>query len=147
MSSSWLIECIRRHFPSGTAPDPVGFREALARRLADLRGLKRIRHQLASLVSVAVGGTAAGLGGPLAIAQAAAGWDQDVLAVHGCRVSPRTGLRVAPSASTLGRLPEMIDPDGFEAALADRVRRGGRARSRGPGRVRRAPRGRTAHQG
>ena len=117
MSSSWLIECIRRHFPSGTAPDPVRFREALAWRLADLRGLNGIRHQLASLVSVAVAGTAAGLGGPLAIAQAAAGWDQDVLAVHGCRVSPRTGLRVAPSASTLGRLPEMIDPDGFEAAL------------------------------
>ncbi len=89
MSSSWLIECIRRHFPSGTAPDPVRFREALARRLADLRGLNGIRYQLASLVSVA----------------------------HGCRVSPRTGLRVAPSASTLGRLPEMIDPDGFEAAL------------------------------
>jgi len=117
VSSSWLIECIRRHFPSGTAPDPVRFREALAWRLADLRGLNGIRHQLASLVSVAVAGTAAGLGGPLAIAQAAAGWDQDVLAVHGCRVSPRTGLRVAPSASTLGRLPEMIDPDGFEAAL------------------------------
>ena len=117
MSSSWLIECIRRHFPSGTAPDPVRFREALARRLADLRGLNGIRHQLASLVSVAVAGTAAGHGGPLAIAQAAAGWDQEVLAAHGCRVSPRTGLRVAPSASTLGRLPEMIDPDGFEAAL------------------------------
>ena len=118
MGSSWLIECIRRHFPSGAAaPDPVRFRESLARRLADLRGVNGIRHQLASLVSVAVAGTAAGLGGPLAIAQAAAGWGQDVLAAHGCRVSPRTGLRVAPSASTLGRLPEMIDPDGFEAAL------------------------------
>ena len=32
-------------------------------------------------------------------------------------VSPRTGLRVAPSASTLDRLPEMLDPDEFEAAL------------------------------
>ena len=117
MASSWLIECIRRHFPSGAAPDPVRFRESLAGRLADLRGLNGIRHRLASLVSVAVAGTAAGHGGPLAIAQAAAGWGQDVLAAHGCRVSPRTGLRVAPSASTLGRLPEMIDPDGFEAAL------------------------------
>jgi predicted transposase YbfD/YdcC len=95
----------------------VRFRESLAGRLADLRGLNGIRHRLVSLVSVAVAGTAAGHGGPLAIAQAAAGWGQDVLAAHGCRVSPRTGLRVAPSASTLGRLPEMIDPDGFEAAL------------------------------
>ena len=117
MASSWLIECIRRHFPSGAAPDPVRFRESLAGWLADLRGLNGIRHRLASLVSVAVAGTAAGHGGPLAIAQAAAGWGQDVLAAHGCRVSPRTGLRVAPSASTLGRLPEMIDPDRFEAAL------------------------------
>jgi predicted transposase YbfD/YdcC len=117
VASSWLIECIRRHFPSGAAPDPVRFRESLAGRLADLRGLNGIRHRLASLVSVAVAGTAAGHGGPLAIAQAAAGWGQDVLAAHGCRVSPRTGLRVAPSASTLGRLPKMIDPDGFEAAL------------------------------
>ena len=91
MGSSWLIECIRRHFPSGAAPDPVRFREALARRLADLRGVNGIRHQLASLVSVAVAGTAAGLGGPLAIAQAAAGWGQDVLAAHGCRVSPGPG--------------------------------------------------------
>jgi predicted transposase YbfD/YdcC len=118
VGSSWLIECIGRHFPSGAAPDPVRLRELLAGRLADLRGLNGIRHQLASLVSVAVAGTAAGLGGPLAIAQAAAGWGQDVLAAHGCRVSPRTGLRVAPSASTLGRLPAMIDPDGFEAALS-----------------------------
>src|SRR5258708_9882149 len=118
VGSSWLIECIRRHCPSGAAaPDPVRFGESLARRVADLRGVNGIRHQLASLVSVAVAGTAAGLGGPLAIAQAAAGWGQDVLAAHGCRVSPRTGLRVAPSASTLGRLPGMIDPDGFEAAL------------------------------
>ena len=117
MASSWLIECIRRHFPSGAVPDPVRLRESLAGRLADLRGLNGIRHRLVSLVSVAVAGTAAGHGGPLAIAQAAAGWGQDVLAAHGCRVSPRTGLRVAPSASTLGRLPEMIDPDGFEAAL------------------------------
>jgi predicted transposase YbfD/YdcC len=123
VGSSWLIECIRRHFPSGAAPDPVRLRESLAGRLADLRGLNGIRHQLASLVSVAVAGTAAGLGGPLAIAQSAAGWGQDVLAAHGCRVSPRTGLRVAPSASTLGRLPQMIDPDGFEAALTACVAR------------------------
>jgi len=117
VGSSWLIECIRRHVPSGAAPDPVRFRESLAGRLADLRGLNGIRHRLVSLVSVAVAGTAAGHGGPLAIAQAAAGWGQEVLAAHGCRVSPGTGLRVAPSASTLGRLPEMIDSDGFEAAL------------------------------
>jgi predicted transposase YbfD/YdcC len=118
VGSSWLIECIRRHLPAGAVPDPAAFREALAGRLADLRKPRGIRYQLASLVSVAAGGVAAGLCGPLAIAQTAAGWDQEVLAAHGCRVSPRTGLRVAPSASTLDRLPQMIDPGGFEAALS-----------------------------
>ena len=118
MGSSWLIDCVRRILWAGTAPDPAAFREALTGRLADLRKPRGIRHQLASLVSVAVGGVAAGHGGPLAIAQAAAGWDQEVLAAHGCRISPRTGLRTAPSASTLDRLPEMLDPDGFEAALS-----------------------------
>src|ERR1039457_1586161 len=55
--------------------------------------------------------------GPLAVAQAAAGWGQEVLAAHGCRVSPRTGLRVAPSASMLGRLARLLDADELEAAL------------------------------
>ena len=118
MGSSWLIECIRHHLPAGTVPDPVPFRQALAGRLEDMRKPRGIRHQLAPLVSVAVAGVAAGHGGPLAIAQAAARWDQEVLAAHGCRVSPRTGLRAAPSARTLDRLPGMIDADGLEAALS-----------------------------
>ena len=63
------------------------------------------------------GGGACGHDGPLAIAQAAAGWDQETLAAHGCRVSPRTGLRQAPSASTLDRLPRLLDPDELEAGL------------------------------
>ena len=44
-----------------------------------------------------------------------------MLAAHGCRVSPRTGLRVAPSASMLDRLPELLDADEFEAALTAAV--------------------------
>ena len=68
---------------------PGAVRESLAGRLADLRGLNGIRHPLPSLVSVVVAGTAAAHGGPLAVAQAAAGWDQEVLAAHGCRVSAR----------------------------------------------------------
>ena len=65
-----------------------------------------------------VAGVAAALSGPLAVAQAAAGWDQEVLAAHGCRISPRTGLRVPPSASMLDRLPKLLDADEFEAALS-----------------------------
>src|ERR1039457_833342 len=59
--------------------------------------------------------------GPLAVAQAAAGWGQEVLAAHGCRVSPRTGLRVAPSASMLDRLARLLDADELEAALTGAV--------------------------
>ena len=102
------------------APDPVSLREALEG-LPDARKARGKRHLLPSLVSVLVAGVAAACTGPLAAAQAAAGWDQEVLAAHGCRVSPRTGLRVAPSASMLGRLPNLVDPDELEAALTAAV--------------------------
>jgi predicted transposase YbfD/YdcC len=80
-----------------------------------------MRHALPSVVSVAAAGVAAALSGPLPIAQAAAGWDQEVLAAHGCWVSPRTGLRAAPPASMLDRLGKLLDPDEFEAALTAAV--------------------------
>src|SRR6266498_5356513 len=82
LSSSWLADCISRHFPGGTAPDPVLLRESLEGRLTDTRKPRGKRHPLPSLVSVTIGGAAAGHGGPLAVAQAAAGWDQDVLAAQ-----------------------------------------------------------------
>ena len=69
-------------------------------------------------MSVLVAGAACGHGSPLAVAQAAEGWDQELLAAHGCRVHPVTGRRVAPSARTLYRIPVMLDADEFEAALA-----------------------------
>ena len=74
------------------------------------------------MVSVLVAGAACGHQSPLAIAEAAAGWDQELLAAHGCRVSPATGLRVAPSARTLYRVPAGLDADEFEAALTGRWR-------------------------
>ena len=118
VSSSWLAGCIRRHLPAGTVPDPVSVRAVLEGRLTDTRKPRGKRHPLPSLVSVMVAGVAAALSGPLAVAQAAAGWDQEVLAAHGCRISPRTGLRVAPSASMLDRLPKLLDADEFEAAVS-----------------------------
>ena len=121
VSSSWLIDCVSRHFPAGTAPDPVPFREVLEGLLADPRKARGKRHPLASLVSVLVAGVAAGCTGPLAVAQAAAGWEREVLAAHGCWTSPRTGLPAAPSASMLDRLPRLLDPDEVEAALTGAV--------------------------
>ena len=117
MDSSSLIEAVRRHLGGGGAPEPGVLRRALAARLTDRRRRRGIRHELAPVVSVLVAGTACGYRGPLAIAEAAAGWDQELLAAHGCRISPRTGLRVAPSARTLYRVPEGLDADELEAAL------------------------------
>src|SRR5271169_1542823 len=119
--SSWLASCIRRHLPAWTVPDPVSLRAALEGRLTDVRKARGKRHPLPSLVSVLVAGLAAACTGPLAVAQAAAGWDQEVLAAHGCWVSPRTGKRAAPSASMLDRLPGLLDADEFEAALTAAV--------------------------
>jgi predicted transposase YbfD/YdcC len=119
--SSWLTDCVSRHFPAGTAPDPVSFRAVMEGRLTDRRKAQGKRHPLASLVSVQVAGIAAACTGPLAVAQAAAGWDQGVLEAHGCWRSPRTGRLAAPSASMLDRLGRLLDPDELEAALTGAV--------------------------
>jgi predicted transposase YbfD/YdcC len=120
-SSSWLTDCLRRHLPAGTAFDPVPFRESLDGRLTDTRKDRGKRHELVSLVSVMAAGAAGAHYGPLQVAQAAEGWDQGVLAAHGCWTCPRTGLRVAPSASMLDRLGKILDPDEFEAAVSAAV--------------------------
>src|SRR5215470_16667143 len=90
----------------------------LARRLTDPRDRRGVRHALASLVSVLLAGVACGYTSMLAIAGAAAGWEQEVLAGHGCWRSPATGQLVAPSTSTLTRLPALLDADELEAVLS-----------------------------
>ena len=109
MGSSSLIEAVRRHLGGGEAPEPGALLRALAARLTDSRKRRGIRHELAAAVSVLVAGAACGHRSPLVIAEAAAGWGQELLAAHGCRVSPATGLRVPPSARTLYRIPETLD--------------------------------------
>ena len=118
MGPSSLIEAVRRHLGGGQALEPGVLRRALAGRVTDSRKRRGLRHELGPAVSVLVAGAACGHGSPLAVAQAAEGWDQELLAAHGCRVHPVTGRRVAPSARTLYRIPAMLDADEFEAALA-----------------------------
>jgi predicted transposase YbfD/YdcC len=115
--ASSLIKVARCRLGAAGAPAAASLREALEGGLADPRQPRGIRHSLGSLVSVLVAGVACGYSSVLAIAGAAAGWDQEVLAAHGCRVSPGTGLREAPSASTLGRLPAQVSADRLEAVL------------------------------
>jgi predicted transposase YbfD/YdcC len=97
---------------------PASLREVLEARLTDPRKPRGIRHSLGSLVSVLVAGVACGYSSVLAIAGAAAGWDQEVLAGHGTRRNPVTRLHEPPSASTLGRLPALLDADELEAGLS-----------------------------
>jgi predicted transposase YbfD/YdcC len=117
--ASSLMEIVRCHLgAAGAPPEPAALREVLAARLTDPRKPRGIRHPLGSLVSVLVAGVACGDSSPLAIAGAAADWDQEVLAAHGTRRNPRTGANEPPSASTLGRLPALLDADELEAALS-----------------------------
>jgi predicted transposase YbfD/YdcC len=128
VSASSLIEVVRCHLGAagaparaGAPPVPAGvvpLREELQARLTDPRKPRGIRHSLGSLVSVLIAGVACGYSSPLAIAGAAAGWDQDVLAAHGTRRNPVTRLHEPPSASTLGRLPAQLNADELEAGLS-----------------------------
>lgn len=96
----------------------LSLRAVLEERLSDPRDPRGVRHSLPSLVSVLVAGVACGYCSLLAIARAAVGWDQEVLAAYGCRRSPVTGLLIPPSASTLGRLAALLDADEAEAVLS-----------------------------
>ena len=88
MSSSRLAGCIRRRLPAGDGHRIlVSLRESLEGLLTDPRKPRGKRHPLPSPVSVMVAGVASGHGGAQAVAQTAS-WDQDVLAGHGCRISP-----------------------------------------------------------
>ena len=123
--ASSLMGVVRCHL--GAAGGPAGppspaqaasLRQVLEERLADPRKPRGIRHSLASLVSVLVAGVACGYASILAIAVAAADWDPEVLAAHGVRRNPQTGEHEPPSASTLGRVPALLDADELEAGLS-----------------------------
>ena len=121
MYASSLIDAVRCHLGEAGAPVPAAraasLREMLEARLTDPRKPRGIRHSLACVVSVLVAGVACGYGSVLAIAQAAAGWDQEMLAALGVRQNPGTGAHEPPSASTLGRVPAGLDADELEAGL------------------------------
>jgi hypothetical protein len=105
--ASSLIEVVRSHLGAPGAParagvpPPVPPSAVLAARLTDPRKPRGIRHSLGSLVSVLVAGVACGYSSPLAIAGAAAGWDQEVLAAHGTRRNPVTRLHEPPAGEAL----------------------------------------------
>ena len=158
--ASSLMEAVRCHLGAAGAAAPASpvqaaaLRQVLEETLTDPRKPRGIRHSLASLVSVLVAGVACGYCSILAIAQAAADWDPEVLAAHGVRRNPRTGQHEPPSASTLGRVPARLDADELEAGLSGWIaaaalgprlaariaaRRSGRKKEEGKARRRRKP--------
>jgi DDE_Tnp_1-associated len=117
--ASSLIEVARCYLGTAGGPvSPASLREVLEARLTDPRKPRGIRYRLSSLVSVLVAGVACGYSSIVAIAGAAAGWDQEVLAGHGTRRNPVTGVCEPPSASTLGRVPALLDADEVEAVFS-----------------------------
>lgn len=76
--------------------EACSLRQVLAARITDPRCRRGIRYRLASLLSVLIAGLACGLDSFLAIANAEAWWDQDVLGAHGVRINPVTGAYGAP---------------------------------------------------
>jgi predicted transposase YbfD/YdcC len=118
VSASFLIEVARRQMAAHASAKTAPLYTVLRERLTDPRDPRGVRHPLSCLVSVLMAGVACGYTSMLAIAGAAAGWDQQVLAGHGCWRSPTTGQLVAPSTSTLTRLPALLDTDEMEAALS-----------------------------
>ena len=128
MDASSLIEQVRCQLgvaggsvcseDSLAATEVCSLRQVLETRITDPRCRRGIRYRLASVLSVLIAGVACGYDSLLAIANAAAGWDQDVLAAHGVRINPVTGAYEAPSASTLTRLSARLDADELEAALS-----------------------------
>ena len=128
MDPSSLISLVRRYMGGGQAPEPGVLRRALAGRLADSRNRRGIRHQLAAVVSVLVAGAACGHRSPLAIAEAAEGWDQELLAAHGCRDQPGDGA--AGGAVGADAVPGPAGPG--RGRVRGRADRGAGGRGAGP---------------
>ncbi|EWM19117.1 transposase [Kutzneria sp. 744] len=79
--------------------------------IADPRKLRGIRHQISAVLTVMVLAVLAGARNFREIADRSAELPSDLLTLAGCRVHPRTGEHVVPSAATIRRVAHGIDAD------------------------------------
>jgi predicted transposase YbfD/YdcC len=86
--------------------------------IVDPRKPRGKRHELASVLAVAVCAVLAGSNGPFAIAQYAAKLSQPALARLGVRHNTRLGRRLPPSRSTIRRALRTLDPDAFDQCVS-----------------------------
>lgn len=102
-----------------------GLLERLAH-VPDPRMRRGVRHSIASILGVAAIGTLRGARSFRALGEIAAELPQEALARLGARISPVTGLRVAPDSSTIRRNLNAIDRNEFDRVvgswLSDQVK-------------------------
>lgn len=83
----------------------------------DPRKARGVRHRLAPVLAIATLATLRGATSLQAIGEVAAELPQEALARLGARVSPKTGLYVAPEESTLRRSLKAIDADALDQVV------------------------------
>ena len=88
-------------------------------KVPDPRGAKGRRHSLKVLLSLQIIGRLCGWHGPVAVADLASMMEQEELAALGARWRPRRQRYVPPSAPTLCRILQHVDPEALEGVLED----------------------------
>ncbi len=87
------------------------------REVPDFRKPRGVRHQLATVLAIALAGKLAGVRGVTALAEFAGRLTQAQLAAVRAFRSPRGGRRTAPSAASFHRILSALDPEALDRAL------------------------------
>lgn len=134
---AYWLRALRRDALSLLAADfdPPAFVEGMPVRSADLNRLdlssllvelakvpdprkrRGVRHHLPQILAIATLATLRGATSLFAIGELAAELPEEALSRLGCRVSPRTGRRVAPEESTIRRTLRAIDADSLDVVV------------------------------
>ena len=93
-----------------------GLLERLAS-IQDPRMRRGVRHSIASILAIAAIGTLRGARSFRAIGETAAELPQEALERLGARISPASGLRVAPDSSTIRRNLNAVDRNEFDRVV------------------------------
>jgi predicted transposase YbfD/YdcC len=114
----WRMQHVRPDLNNVEITGDDGLLAALAD-VTDPRQARGIRHQLASILAVAVCAVLSGADGLVAIADYAATMPQGALVRLGVRYNQRLGCYVPPSYSTLRRaFKDHVDPGAFDQAVS-----------------------------
>jgi predicted transposase YbfD/YdcC len=115
--------------------------------VADPRDARGIRHQLPTVVGLALAAVLAGSVSVYAIGQWIAGCSQKTLKVFGARVDPGTGRYVGPDEKTVRGLCARLDGDALDGVMGRWLQRRALAAARAKARTGvRPPRGRKARR-